>query len=281
MGATIAGDRINQARRPWILAAAVFVLALVSGCGYYITVERGDTLNDIAREYGVTTNDLIEANPNLKDPNRIYPGQKLRIPREKSLVVAEGAQKRPGDTNKSALKEPSEIPPRATTTSTPASTPPPARSAVRSTPPPAATAEKTEAVGAGGAVSTGSPSFIWPVNGTILRGFGKGPDGRINEGIDIAAPAGTDIKAVADGEVLLSNNKLKGYGNMIVVQHNGGFVSIYAHNRINHVKKGDKVRQGQVIGEVGDTGRASQPHLHFEIRKNIKTIDPYPLLPRR
>ncbi|MCZ7585615.1 MAG: M23 family metallopeptidase [Deltaproteobacteria bacterium] len=91
---------------------------------------------------------------------------------------------------------------------------------------------------------------------------------------------GHKVVAAADGEVVVSDDRLKGYGNMIVVKHADSYLTIYAHNRLNVVAKGDKVRRGQVIAEVGDTGRADTPHLHFEVRKNIKTIDPLTVLPK-
>ena len=130
-------------------------------------------------------------------------------------------------------------------------------------------------------VSTPRIPFIWPIKGQIIREFGKGSDGRNNEGIDIGAPVGEKIVAAADGTVIVSDDRLKGYGNMVVIRHSDILVTIYAHNRVNLVAKGDKVKQGQVIAEVGDSGRADTPLLHFEIRQRATPLDPLRNLPEQ
>jgi murein DD-endopeptidase MepM/ murein hydrolase activator NlpD len=123
-------------------------------------------------------------------------------------------------------------------------------------------------------------SIIWPVNGTVTSEFGI-RDGIPHDGIDIAAPEGTQVKAVYDGKVIYSGDELKGYGNLIIIKHEGDYATVYAHNRINYVKAGDKVKKGQVIAEVGKTGNATFPHLHFEIRWKAKPINPRLLLPEK
>jgi murein DD-endopeptidase MepM/ murein hydrolase activator NlpD len=120
--------------------------------------------------------------------------------------------------------------------------------------------------------------FLWPVQGTINSGFG--PRGMsFHDGIDIAAPEGTPIKAIEDGEVIYSH-QLRGYGNMVILRHAGGFVSVYAHNESNLVREGQNVAKGEVVARVGSTGRVSGPHLHFEIRKNNAAQDPLRYLPQ-
>jgi murein DD-endopeptidase MepM/ murein hydrolase activator NlpD len=120
--------------------------------------------------------------------------------------------------------------------------------------------------------------FIWPVNGTINSGFG--PRGmNFHDGIDIAAPAGTPIRAIEAGEVIYSD-QLRGYGNMVIVRHADGFVSVYAHNDANLVREGQTVARGEILARVGSTGRVSGPHLHLEIRKNNTAQDPLRYLPR-
>ena len=116
-------------------------------------------------------------------------------------------------------------------------------------------------------------SFIWPVKGEILSRFGARGT-RLHEGVDISAPEGTPIEAAASGRVIYSSNKLRGYGNIIVIRHEGKLSTIYAHNRVNLVKEGDFVEQGQVIGKVGLSGRTSAPHLHFEIRVGENPVNP-------
>jgi murein DD-endopeptidase MepM/ murein hydrolase activator NlpD len=119
-----------------------------------------------------------------------------------------------------------------------------------------------------------APGFTWPLgNGSsVTSSFGE-RDGGFHDGIDIAAPAGTEIRAAADGEVVYSA-ELTGYGNTIIVRHGGGYATVYAHNDRNHVREGDLVRQGQVIGSVGRTGRTTGPNLHFEVRKNNVARNP-------
>jgi murein DD-endopeptidase MepM/ murein hydrolase activator NlpD len=119
--------------------------------------------------------------------------------------------------------------------------------------------------------------FIWPVEGQCVDLFEE-IEGKRHQGIDISSPLGTPIKASNAGKVIYSNNTIRGYGNLIILRHSEEFVTVYAHNQVNLVEEGVWVERGQVIGKVGQTGRASGPHLHFEIRKNNKAVDPLPLL---
>jgi murein DD-endopeptidase MepM/ murein hydrolase activator NlpD len=122
------------------------------------------------------------------------------------------------------------------------------------------------------------PAFIWPISGTINSGFG--PRGAsFHDGIDIAAPEGTPIRAIDGGEVVYSD-QLRGYGNMVILRHAGGFVSVYAHNERNLVREGQQVSRGETIARVGTTGRVTGPHLHFEIRRENKAQDPLHYMPR-
>ena len=121
--------------------------------------------------------------------------------------------------------------------------------------------------------STSAPApagrrFAWPLAvgvGVISSGFGV-REGRPHEGVDIAAPRGTPIHAAAEGEVVYAGNGIRGYGNVVIVRHDDGFLTVYAHNLQNRVQKGEKVVRGQVVGLVGQTGHATAPHLHFEVR---------------
>lgn len=121
--------------------------------------------------------------------------------------------------------------------------------------------------------------FNWPVPSSkrLSSKFGK-RWGRNHEGIDIAARVGTSIVAVESGVVIYSGNDLGGYGNLTVISHPGGIFSVYAHAKKNFTKKGDKVHRGQVIGQVGMTGRTTGPHLHFEVRHDSKALDPLKFL---
>ena len=115
--------------------------------------------------------------------------------------------------------------------------------------------------------------FIWPVEGKINQGFEEA-ENRRHQGIDISSAVGAPIKASNAGTVIYSNNTIKGYGNLIILRHSEELVTVYAHNQVNLVEEGTWVEKGQIIGKVGQTGRTSGPHLHFEIRKNNKAIDP-------
>ncbi|MCX7918990.1 MAG: M23 family metallopeptidase [bacterium] len=120
--------------------------------------------------------------------------------------------------------------------------------------------------------------FIWPVEGEVLSFFGE-RSGRIHQGIDIAAKKGTKIYAAMSGKVIYSDNELGRYGNMIIIEHKKGFSTVYAHNAKNLVRKGKQVKRGQVIALVGQTGNATGPHLHFEIRKGKEPVNPLLYLP--
>ena len=124
-------------------------------------------------------------------------------------------------------------------------------------------------------------NFLWPVPSSkrISSKFGR-RWGRNHNGIDITAPSGTPIVAVEAGQVIYSGRRLGSFGNMVVIRHGGGYYSLYAHNKVNYVRRGDTVERGETIGEVGNTGRSSGNHLHFEIRKKDRPINPLTLYKR-
>lgn len=123
-------------------------------------------------------------------------------------------------------------------------------------------------------------AFVWPVErGRLTSGFG--PRGSAHhDGVDIAAPRGLPIVAAAPGEVIYAG-RLRGYGNVVIVDHDGGYASVYAHNERNLVQVGTDVGEGERIATVGQSGQASGPHLHFEIRKDNVARDPLRYLPSR
>jgi len=128
--------------------------------------------------------------------------------------------------------------------------------------------------------NTPALGFIWPVAGKIRISSYFGPrNKKFHEGIDIAVPVGREIIASERGEVIYANNKIGGYGNLVIINHGQDFFSLYAHAKKMHVKKGDIVDKGQLIALVGLTGRTSGPHLHFEIRKGERAVNPKDLLP--
>jgi murein DD-endopeptidase MepM/ murein hydrolase activator NlpD len=120
--------------------------------------------------------------------------------------------------------------------------------------------------------------FVMPVSGKIIAGFGATGGGQRNDGINIAAAPGTPIHAAADGVVTYAGNELKGYGNLILIKHGDAYVTAYAHADSIGVARGQRVTKGDVIGTVGATGDVRQPQLHFEIRRDMKPIDPRAIL---
>jgi murein DD-endopeptidase MepM/ murein hydrolase activator NlpD len=125
------------------------------------------------------------------------------------------------------------------------------------------------------------PAFAWPMNeGIVSSGFGE-RWGRPHKGIDIAAAEGTPIYAAADGEVVFAEVSDGGYGKLVILEHRGKCLTVYAHNSRILVDEGQTVRQGAPIAEVGSTGRSTGPHLHFEIRIDAEAVDPLIHLPAR
>jgi murein DD-endopeptidase MepM/ murein hydrolase activator NlpD len=125
----------------------------------------------------------------------------------------------------------------------------------------------------------GAPGFRWPVRGRIVNNFGARVNGSPSDGIDLAVPEGTQVRAAEDGVVAYAGNELKGYGNLVLVRHSNGFVTAYANASEVLVKRNDQVHKGQVILKSGQTGNAATPQLHFEIRKNSAPVDPMQYLP--
>jgi murein DD-endopeptidase MepM/ murein hydrolase activator NlpD len=125
-----------------------------------------------------------------------------------------------------------------------------------------------------GTTGGANTSFRWPVKGRVIQAFGPKSSGGQNDGINVAVPEGTPIKAAEDGVVAYAGSELKGYGNLVLVRHSNGFVTAYAHASELNVKKGETIKRGQVIGKAGATGNVSSPQLHFEVRKGATPVDP-------
>jgi murein DD-endopeptidase MepM/ murein hydrolase activator NlpD len=119
-----------------------------------------------------------------------------------------------------------------------------------------------------------SGSFRWPAKGRVISGFGARGTGGANDGINIALPEGTPVKAAEGGTVVHADDALKGYGKLVLIRHPNGFVSVYAHNGELKVKRGESVKRGQVIAASGQSGNVTAPQLHFELRKGATPVDP-------
>lgn len=129
------------------------------------------------------------------------------------------------------------------------------------------------------AAAVAGPSFRWPVRGRVISGYGSKTNGSSNDGINLAVPEGTEVKASDDGVVAYSGSELKGFGNLVLIRHSNGWVTAYAHNSALNVKRGDTVRRGQIIAKSGSSGSVTSPQLHFEVRKGAETVDPMKHLP--
>jgi murein DD-endopeptidase MepM/ murein hydrolase activator NlpD len=126
-----------------------------------------------------------------------------------------------------------------------------------------------------------APSFAWPAQGPVIAEFGTASNGQRNDGINISTAMDAPIHAAASGTVTYSGNELKAYGNLILIHHDDGYVTAYAHADKILVNRGQFVTQGQVIGYSGSTGDVTSPQLHFEIRHGTQPVDPKALLVAR
>lgn len=125
--------------------------------------------------------------------------------------------------------------------------------------------------------SSGS-SFRWPAQGRVINGFGGRSASGSNDGINIAVPEGTPVRAAEGGTVIHADDALKGYGKLVLVRHANGYVTVYAHNSDIKVKRGENVRRGQVIAASGSSGNVTSPQLHFQVRKGSQALDPMKVL---
>lgn len=217
-----------------------------------ITVEAGDTLYSISRKYSVPVNDLAVMN-GISAPFTVSVGQKLKVPDLSNAPVRSAY----------VSQKPDEKTVQKNVKSTDASTVK-AKEKISSDP-----TKKLPAISA-----RSSSKFSWPVRGKILSEYGAKSGGLFNDGINIGASKGTAVKAAENGVVAYAGNEVKGMGNLIIIQHSGGWMTVYAHMDSMTVRRGAKVSVGQKIGTVGATGKVDQPQLHFEIRKGTKAYNP-------
>ncbi|MEQ8479044.1 MAG: peptidoglycan DD-metalloendopeptidase family protein [Hoeflea sp.] len=218
------------------------------------TVKAGDTLSKIARTHGVGVDALKAANSLSGSTIRI--GQTLAIPGESANSV---------DTTRTAS---------VTRESEPRSYTPPAPQANAGVAQDGVADKARGEVAAVAPAATGIDKFRWPARGQVITGFARTEDGKRNDGIDISMPTGTPIKAAENGVVIYSGDGLKEYGKTVLIRHDDGLVTVYAHANDLHVKRGDKIARGQVIASSGMSGVAKTPRLHFEVRKNAAPVDP-------
>ncbi len=243
-------------------------------------VKTGDTVAGLARTYNVTEREIAEAN-RLKGP-ALKAGQTLVIPagKDSGRAVASAEDRRAagathGFMTPPGVSDPAGKPanPYGAPAPVPLSPAPEVKSA-ELTPMPEPNCEA--------ALANPQPrmgiTFRRPVEGKTIAQFGPQKDGTVNEGVTISVPKGTPIKASENGVVAYAGDELPGFGNLILIRHADEYVTAYAHADTVAVKKCEVVKRGQTIATAGTSGDASQPQLHFEIRKNSKPVDPSPLL---
>ncbi len=293
----IRGSLLSIGRSISILAA----LAVVAGCAGRtvpdggpkrltsadrtgtVVVRKGDSLYRISRRHNVPLRDLITLN-RIPAPYRIYPGQRIRLPRARVHVVGRGetlrgvSQRHGVDMGRLAranwIEPPYRIRPGQRLRLPGRADPAAARPAPPGSADPRVAANRPSSVAIGKPSARSSELFLWPVRGPVSIGFGPRGAGLHNDGINILAQRGTQVRAAENGVVAYSGNEIRGFGNLILIKHSGGWMSAYAHNQELLVRAGDRVRRGQAISRVGSTGNVVQPQLHFELRRGRRVVNP-------
>jgi murein DD-endopeptidase MepM/ murein hydrolase activator NlpD len=252
------GQRLVIPRYNHAAAPATSPATRTAEAGTHV-IGPGETMTGIAKRYNVPLKDLAKA-------NRIEPYAQLKMGDRLQIPGRAASAKQPAVASKTAQPQ---TQPKA------AAAPAPKMAAIE----PQHTARAVSPSGNvseedAKASSSASPAFRWPVRGRIIAGFGPKPNGQQNDGINLAVPEGTPVKAAEDGVVAYAGNELKGYGNLVLVRHPNGFVTAYAHASELLVKRGDTIKRGQTIAKAGQTGTVTSPQLHFEIRKGSSPVDP-------
>jgi murein DD-endopeptidase MepM/ murein hydrolase activator NlpD len=230
-------------------------------------VAPGETLTKISRRYGKSMNEITNANQILATA-KLNVGDRLIIP---SAHMSAAKPKAPPATNQVAQENTGKPGPPAPSKKPenvlihgPALGPEAAPSKVPSKP-------SDEPVGT-------LAKFRWPATGRVIAGFGPTANGQQSDGINIALPENTPVKAAEDGVVAYAGSELTAYGNLVQVRHSNGHFTVYAHTKEILVKRGDLVKRGQPIARSGQTGNVNSPQLHFQVRKGATPLDPMKFL---
>lgn len=250
---------IEQAADQTKSDAETFISSDISGKH---KVRPGDSLSKIASSNGVSIADLKRINGLSSDSIRI--GQTLNIPVASQTQIA------------SNTKSATQVVSTVTTGGTKRKETSTELASAYAKPEPVS---KEVSVGSTPEAS-GISQFRWPVKGRVVTKYGEKDGSQKNDGIDISVPEGTAVRATENGVVIYAGNDIETYGNLLLVRHENGWVSAYAHNKSFDVKKGSSIRRGQIIARSGRTGHAQQPKLHFELRKNSEPVDPMKHLAR-
>lgn len=257
-------------------------------------VTTGDSLYAIARRYDVRVADLQRAN-GIDNPRALRPGQVLKVPGsggDTSAPAFASAAQPASEARSRIFSAPPEMTPSA---SAPLPGQPQILNGDKPTRVAALTPQKPTVTDAGPTTNQvrtvaitppkieapdGASKLRWPALGKIVSRFGPRPDGTHNDGVNIAVPEGAEVLAADDGVVAYAGSELKGYGNLVLVRHENGWVTAYAHNEKLLVKRGDAVKRGGVIAKAGRTGQVDTPQVHFELRQGAKPVDPVPYMER-
>ncbi len=238
--------------------------------GGAVAVRRGDTIHAIARRHNVSMRALIAVN-RLKAPYTLAVGQRLELPPAATYTV------RAGDTIYAISRRFGVDMPTLVRTNG-VSAPYVVKVGQRLHIPATDVAAASTGAAVGDPTAPPPPragtTFVWPVKGRVLSGFGPKAGGLHNDGINIAAESGTIVRAADNGIVAYAGNELRGFGQLLLIRHADGWITAYAHNAELLVARGQEVKRGQAISRVGATGAVRQPQLHFEVRKGIRAIDP-------
>ncbi|APG11768.1 murein DD-endopeptidase MepM/ murein hydrolase activator NlpD [Bradyrhizobium elkanii] len=234
-------------------------------------VNHGDTLASIARKNHISSAELARAN-GLDPSAKLKLGTRLTVPGAKTAAVAAPVAAAPV----AGTLQPVAVAPAPATKMAAVAAPVQSARLAQAT---ANVEEKAAEAPAKAAETTSAlPTFRWPVRGKVVTSYGAKTNGKSNDGINLAVPEGTPVKAAEDGVVAYSGNELKGYGNLVLVRHSNGYVTAYAHASELMVKRGDTIKRGQVIAKSGQSGEVASPQLHFEIRKGSSPVDPLQFL---
>ncbi|MBR0930477.1 LysM peptidoglycan-binding domain-containing M23 family metallopeptidase [Bradyrhizobium diazoefficiens] len=263
------------AAAPAMAPAAKPVAAMAAPSSTHF-VNHGDTLASIARKNHISSAELARAN-GLDPSAKLKLGTKLNVPGAKTAAVAAPVAAAPvGHAPVAGALQPVAAAPAPVTKMAAAGAPVQSARLAQAT----TTIEEKPAEAPAKAAETTSalPTFRWPVRGKVVTSYGAKTNGKSNDGINLAVPEGTPVKAAEDGVVAYSGNELKGYGNLVLVRHSNGYVTAYAHASELMVKRGDTIKRGQVIAKSGQSGEVASPQLHFEIRKGSSPVDPLQFL---
>jgi len=245
----------------------------------YHIVKNGESLVSIATLYGMDKNELTRLN-GLKPPYRLVTGQRLLVTQQGSPVNQQPTSEEgyeTGDVTVQTLQPPSGIEAAPTSTM-------PATSEMLGTEDKASPPKEEEEEDSEKPVPASTGQMIWPVQGKIIKNFSSNGEKRGNDGINIAAPKGTPVKAADNGVVVRSGNQLSGFGNFILIKHDSDLITVYTHldtigEKFKNSKgKGIAVQRGEIIGTVGLSGQVKESQIHFEVRRGKTPIDPQPLL---